>query len=299
MALTLTESAKLSQDTLQRGVIETFARSSAILELMPWMDIQGNSYAYNTESELPGIAFRGVNEGYEESTGVVNQANERLYIAGGDSDVDRFITQTRSNINNVRAIHDTMKVKSMAQKITHQIFNGDSALDPNGFDGLKKRIQGAQNILAGENGAQLTQDMLDELIDSVEGNPDALFVSKAMRRQMNALLRTSPHYSDSADNFGNPVKTYYGVPVRTIGEGDEILGFNEVAGDSENTGSIYALKFGPEQYVSGLQRGGISVRDLGELNEKPAFRTRVEWYAGMAIFNAKAAARLSGILKAQ
>ncbi|GAF22722.1 hypothetical protein JCM19047_2488 [Bacillus sp. JCM 19047] len=141
---------------------------------------------------------------------------------------------------------------------------------------------------------------MDELIDSVDGTPDALFVSKAMRRQMNALLRTSSHYTDAADNFGNPVKAYYGVPVRTIeedNEGNEILGFNEVAGSAENTGSIYAVKFGPEEYVSGLQNGGISVRDLGELNEKPVFRTRVEWYAGMAVFHPKAAARLSGILK--
>ncbi|WP_078390717.1 major capsid protein [Shouchella patagoniensis] len=302
MALTLTESAKLSQDTLQRGVIETFARSSAILELMPWMDVQGNAYAYNQEGVLPGIGFRGVNEGYEESTGIINQASESLVIAGGDSDVDRFLVQTRSNINDVRAVHDAKKVKALGLAITNQLFNGDTGVTPLGFDGFKKRITGNQNILAGEDGGQLTQDMLDELIDAVEGTPDALFVSKSMRRQMNALLRSSSHYTDTADNFGNAVKAYYGVPVRTIeqdNEGKDILGFNEVTGSSENTGSIYAVKFGPEEFVSGLQNGGISVRDLGELNEKPVYRTRVEWYTGMAVFHPRAAARLSGILKSQ
>jgi len=54
MALTLPEAAKLSTDTLQRGVIELFARNSAILEMMPWMEIQGNAYKYNQEATLPG-----------------------------------------------------------------------------------------------------------------------------------------------------------------------------------------------------------------------------------------------------
>ena len=49
MALTILESAKLSNDVLQRGVIETFARNSAIMEMLPFMEIAGNSYKYNQE----------------------------------------------------------------------------------------------------------------------------------------------------------------------------------------------------------------------------------------------------------
>src|SRR5690625_3375738 len=100
MALTLPEAAKLSTDILQRGVIETFARESAVLEMLPFMEIEGNSYRYNQEQTLPGVGFRGVNEAYDESTGVVNQLSEGLVIAGGDVDVDRFIVQTRGNVNN-------------------------------------------------------------------------------------------------------------------------------------------------------------------------------------------------------
>jgi len=301
MSLTLIEAAKLSQDTLQRGVIETFARSSAILEMMPQMDIVGNAYAYNQEGALPGIGFRDVNEGYVESTGVINPMSEKLYIAGGDVDVDRFLVQTRGNINDIRAVHTEMKAKALALAITNQYFNGDQAVNPKGFDGLKKRLTGSQVISAGTDGATLTQDMLDELIDAVEGTPDALFVSKAMRRELNKLLRASNHYVENGtDAFGRPVSTYYGVPVRVIETdqaGNEILGFNETQGAASDTGSIYAVKFGAEQYVSGLQNGGVSVRDLGELSEKPVFRTRIEWYAGMAVFHPKAAARLKGVKK--
>ncbi|MDT2287346.1 hypothetical protein P7H17_16695 [Paenibacillus larvae] len=61
---------------------------------------------------MPGVGFRGVNEGYQESTGVVNQLSEGLVIAGGDVDVDRFIVQTRGNVNDQRAIQTQMKTKA-------------------------------------------------------------------------------------------------------------------------------------------------------------------------------------------
>ncbi|QHZ58601.1 phage major capsid protein [Brevibacillus sp. NSP2.1] len=301
MALTLTEAAKLSQDTLQRGVIETFARTSSFLEMLPQMEISGNAYAYNVEGALPGVGFRDVNEGYVASEGVINPASERLYIAGGDVDVDRFIIQTRSNVNEVRAIHTDMKAKALALAITNQYFNGDQAVNAKGFDGLKKRLTGNQVISAGADGAELTITMLDELIDAVEGEPDALFVSKAMRREIKRVIQGHNGYSESQyDAFGRPVMTYGGIPIRVIETdniGNEIIGFNETQGIASNTGSIYAVKFGAEQYVSGLQNGGVSVRDLGELDEKPVFRTRIEWYAGMAVFHPRAAARLKGVLK--
>lgn len=98
MALTILESAKLSNDVLQRGVIETFARNSVIFEMLPFMEIAGNSYKYNQEGTLAGIAFRDVNAAYSESIGVINQASEGLYILGGDIDVDKFLVATRGNL---------------------------------------------------------------------------------------------------------------------------------------------------------------------------------------------------------
>jgi hypothetical protein len=301
MAITLVEASKLSNDVLQQGVIETFARNSAVLEQLPFMEIAGNSYKYNQESTLPGVGFRAVNNAYTESAGVVNQQSEGLVIAGGDVDVDRFIVQTRGNINDQRAIQTQMKVKALALTWTKAFFEGDTATDANSFDGLQKRLSGKQVLAAGANGATLTIPMLDELIDAVEGEPDVIYVSKAMRREVKKIIQGHNGYSEgSYDAFGRPVMTYGGIPIRAIetdAQGNEILGFDETQGTATTAGSVYAVKFGPEQYVSGLQNQGISVRDLGELSEKPVFRTRIEWYNGMAVFHPRAAARLKGVLK--
>jgi hypothetical protein len=302
MALTLLEAEKYSTDTLKKGVIETFARNSAVFELLPFMEIAGNSYKYNQEATLPDIAFRGVNEGYVESAGVINQLSEGLTILGGDVDVDRYLAQTRGNVNDLRAIQTEMKSKSLALEWTRSFFKGDSATNTNQFDGLEKRLVGNQVIEAGANGGALTLALLDELIDAVEGEPDVLFMSKAMRREVKKLLQASQHYIESGeDSFGRPVATYGGIPIRVIetdGAGNEILGFDETQGTGTQTASIYAVKFGADQYVSGLRNGSVNVRDLGEIDAKPVFRTRIEFYSGMAVFHPRAAARLKGITKA-
>lgn len=177
MAVTLSQAAVLSQDDLQRGVIETFIIESAVLDRIPLLEIEGNAYAYNNEATLPGVEFRAVNSAYAESTGTVNQATESLVILGGDADVDTFIAQTRSNLNDQRAVQTRMKVKAAVYKYQDAFINGDVAVDANSFDGLKKRLTGAQVISAGTNGIGVLGsddaarhaflDKLDELIAAV------------------------------------------------------------------------------------------------------------------------------------
>lgn len=306
MSLTLLESSKLSTDTMKQGVAETFVQYAPMLQFLPFMEIQGNAYKYNMEQSLPNIEFRAVNGKYTEGTGVVNPATEGLTIMGGDADVDKFQIQTQSNINNIRAIHTGMKAKAASFKFTDQFFNGDTAVTPNGFNGIKKRIVGDQVISAGTNGFDVNSqpqnkfmDLLDALSMQVDGGADALFMDKKTLQKIRSVSRELKYFAQSVDAFGKPVTTFDGIPMFAVGDngqGAKIIGHNEVTGTATNTTSVYAVKFGADEYVSGLTNGGMQVYDLGELQEKPAFRTRIEFYCGIAIFNGKAAARLSGLI---
>src|SRR4051812_9823678 len=126
MAVTLAQAAVLSNNDLQRGILETFVQESPVLDRLPLLTIQGNAYAYNTEATLPGVAFRSVNEAYTESTGTFNQLTESLVILGGDADVDRFIVQTRGNLFDQRAAQTRLKVKAASYKFQDAFFNGDT-----------------------------------------------------------------------------------------------------------------------------------------------------------------------------
>jgi hypothetical protein len=294
--LTLTEQ-NLSSDTLQRGVVSIFAQTSPVIELLPFMTIAGNSYQYNQEETLPNVDFRKVGDGYTPSSGTVKQKQESLMILGGDVDVDKFVAQTLGNINNQRAVQTNLKSKAIAKTFSQVFFKGDKAARPLEFDGLDVRIAAnSQEFVAGADGAKLTIAMLHELLDMVEGGAHVLFMSKAMRREMQKLLENQTHYIQvGKDNFGRPIEYFGDVQIRTVE--DDILGFDETQGTATNAGSIYAVKFGAQEAISGLTNGGVQVYDLGEIDAKPVYRTRIEFYCGLADFHPKAAARLKGIIR--
>ena len=304
MALTLLEAAKLSPDPLTQAVIEMFAMESDILANLPMENIPGGAVQYNREGALPGVAFRGVNESYTESTGVVNPVTDSVVIAGGDIDVDRFLIQTRGPQQ--RAVQTSMKVKSLADSWTTKFFKGDSTSDPREFDGLQSRLVGDQLFYAGttDGGDALSLAKLDELIDKVD-NPSHLLMSKAMRRRLSAAARlytVGGYVTYDLDSFGRRVMFYNDLPILVAysqNGGTEPLGFSEVGytGSTATASSIYCVSFGPGR-LGGIQNGGMSVRDLGEQDSKPVFRTRVEWYAGIALWHGRAAARLGGISNA-
>jgi hypothetical protein len=312
MAVTLAQSALLSNNQLQRGVMETFVQESSVLDRIPLEPIEGNAYAYNEEATLPGVEFRAVNAAYAESTGTVNPKTETLVILGGDADVDTFIVATRGNLNDQRAVQTRMKVKAASYKYQDAFINGDTAVDANSFDGLKKRLTGGQVISAATNGLPVLGaddaarhtflDKLDELIAAVRGNVDALYMNAGILSRLKSSARRLTMYDQTTDSFGKTIATYNGIPLIDIGtkaDGTAIIPQTETQGSSSVASSIYAVRFGADPSdggVTGLTNGGIQVKDLGEIDAKPVFRTRIEFFCGLGVFSGKAAARLSGVL---
>ena len=104
MATLLTEAAKLSNDVLYQGVIETIVKDSPLLQLLPWIEIQGNALTYNRELSLPSAEWHAVNDDWTTSPAVTfTQKTATLAILGQNADVDNYIRQTRSNIQDVES----------------------------------------------------------------------------------------------------------------------------------------------------------------------------------------------------
>lgn len=304
MSLTLIEAAKLSSgDVFRDTVVEMFPANSELLSSLPFQTIAGNALKYNREETLPGIAFRGYNESYTESTGVINPITETLHIIGGDADVDRQLVKSMGA--GVRATHVNMKVKALTQSWTEKFIKGDNATDPREFDGLQNRLTGSQVVDAGStaNGEPLKLTKLDEVIDAVD-NPTHILMNRTMKRRLSAAARlytVGGFINYELGAFGRRVMSYNDLPIITIdqdNEGNEILPFTESAASGTSTAcSIYVVSFGDGSLV-GLQNGGIEAYDLGEIDASPVYRTRIEWAAGIAMFGAKAAARLRYIADA-
>ncbi|MEE9199235.1 MAG: hypothetical protein V3U26_05505 [Dehalococcoidia bacterium] len=116
MALTLAEAAKLSNDVLLAGVIETIINDSPVLQVMPFVEIVGNSLTYNRENTAPTVSFFDVGDTWTESTPTFTQVTATLKILGGDADVDNYLSSTRSNVQDLEAAVVQLKAKAVQQK---------------------------------------------------------------------------------------------------------------------------------------------------------------------------------------
>jgi hypothetical protein len=304
MALTLDEAAKLSNDMLLQGVVETIVKDSPILQRMPFIEIVGNGLTYNQEKTLPNIDFYDVGDTWTESTPTFEQITANLKIMGGDADVDNFLKSTRSNIQDLEAAVIELKAKALRDKFEEIFVYGDASTNAKEFDGIRMLIDtktaGEQVVSMGGTGATLTLAKLDELIDAVKGGkPDILLMSRRSRRKINALVRAAGGMTETdRDRWGNFVQLWDGVP---IGVNDWILDTHVLASGLETTttggtcSTIYALQFGEGALCGLTSPGHLQVEPVGPLENKDASRTRVKWYVSLALFSSIKAAALIGV----
>src|SRR4030067_852117 len=182
MALTLAEAAKLSNDMLMQGVVETIVKDSPVLQELPFIEIVGDGLTYNQEKTLPSIDFYDVGDTWDESTPTFEQITANLKIMGGDADVDNFLKATRSNIQDLEAAVIELKAKALRTKFEEIFVYGDAAVHSKQIAGVSKHSNtgtaGGQVIAMSDTGATLPLARLDELIDAVKGDkPDMLLMS--------------------------------------------------------------------------------------------------------------------------
>lgn len=313
MAMTLAEAQAVSPDPRVPGVLSVL-NTSNVLNRTPFESISGGAFTYNQEATLPAAAFRAVNAGYTESTGTFTTATESLVILGGEYVVDRFLERTRSGgIGSLVAEQRDMKARSVQAKWSDAFFNGDTAVDANSFNGLKKRLTGGQVLSSGTNGAAINTDansrtaffnQLDNLLALVPG-ANAIYANRQVIAQIRIAFRNATINNMTTDDLtGRPIEvpTWQGIPILDAGnkaDQTQILPQTETQGTSVNASSIYAVRYTDnlgEQGVIGLTNGGLQVDPPRELETKPAILGRIEFYCGLALLGPAPAARLTGVL---
>ena len=294
MALTLAEASKLSQDMLLTGVIETIIQESPVLQVMPFIEVTGNGLIYNRENTLPSASFYDVGDEWSESTPTFTQVSVALKILGGDADIDNFLKETRSNLQDLETTVVQLKAKAVQQKFEDTFINGDATSDLNSFDGIDRLCDSGQAVSMGENGGSLTLDKLDELVDKVKGGkPDMLLMSRRSRRKLTSLSRATGGglLITDRNQFGQMVDYYDGIPIGVC----DYIADDQTVGTSEDCSTIYTVQWGEGALAGLTSTGGLQAERVGSLESKDASRIRVKWYVAIALFNALKLAKLIGV----
>lgn len=297
MPLLVEEAAKLSQDYLERGVIEEIIDQDEMFALLPFMYVNGKAYDYVREGELSEGAFLDPYEEIPEGAAKFDEVQAKLRILAGHVDVDNFLIETQSDHNPQLAVQLAAKAKALGRQFRRTLVNGDASSNRKEFEGIKRLVPAKQTLVAGLNGAAVTFTMLDELRDAVKNGTDVLMMRKGTWRAIKALLRAmngNDATSIIIPNFGKPVPAFDGTPVII----NDWMTADEVQGSSSATCSIYALRMNEADGFHGIYGGasaGLRVEEIGRLHNKDAQRWRLKWYAGTVLRATHSVARLKGI----
>jgi hypothetical protein len=306
-SLTLVEAAKIQQNPLIQGVIESIVTVNQIYAFWPFDQIVGNALLYTRENAIGGVAPVGVGGGANaipagaKTPATFTPVTTPLKALIGDALVDHFIETTMSNNNDQRGVQVASKAKGLGREYQRQLILGDSAVDPLEFDGLDKLMPAAQSF--DKNSAVYSFEILDELMSNVKAKDGAvdffMMNDEAIRKHLTILRALGganiTEVITMPDGTTRNMLGYRGVPIFrndwipvTISSSDRIT-------------SIYAGDFDDGSRKTGIagltssSQNGIFVSFVGEAEDSNDTITRLRFYSSMAIFSELGIARATEV----
>jgi hypothetical protein len=304
MPVTLAQAKLNATDDIDVKIIDEFTKSSDVLSRITFDDVvsgAGNgatlTYGYTRQITQRAAAFRAINAEYTPTEITKQRYTVDLKPLGGSFQIDRVLNRVAAAAETAFQMRELLKASSA--KFQDEFFNGDTAVDANGFDGLSKTLTGSTTeYLPLSNGVtagylDLTGSAMDTQLEALQflehidawlglldGTPDALYVPRKLRGKLKVVASLAGLYSITRDNVGNTYDTYNGIPIinpgTKPGSATDILALNTrdadaggAGGNITNLADIYAVRYG----LDGVH--GVSMGDGQPLVNKwlPDFST--------------------------
>ena len=313
MAVTLAQARLNVTDDLQAGIIDEFAKSSYILNNIPFADVVSPvgggatlTYAYTRQITQPTADFRKINAEYTTHEVQKQRYTTDLKVFGGAFEIDRVIAGMGGIVDEV-AWQSAQKVKAASALFSDTIINGNSSVDEDVFDGLDVALTGSDTEVTTNidlsTSANVTSnymaflDILDEFLSKLDGAPSALLMNGNMAAKLRAVARRASMYQTTKDNYGRQVEMYGNIPFVDLGakpgSNDPIV----ATAVSGGTSPIYAVRFGMDAFHAISMAGQPPVKIwLPDFTTAGAVKKgEVEMVAGCALKTTKSCGVLRGV----
>lgn len=324
MPITLQEAKVGMADYVDQTVIDTFQRSSLLLDKLTFDNAispgtGGSTLAYGyTQLKTPATAgVRAINAEYTANEAKREKKTTQAVIMGGAFQVDRVLQNTSGAIDEL-AFQLEQKIKAVANEFHYLVINGKAsgtagAGKPDGtFDGLAKMLSGTSNEIASEvdvstadlmtKNAQAFLDEVDYLLSQVDG-ANMLMMNGKMLTKFRGIARRAGYYNRAKDDAGRYIETYNDVPIVNLGKYYNGTASVDAVADTAATSSalgksdIYAVSLGLDGFHGISPTGtGMVQSYMPDMTQPGAVKTgEVELVAGVVLKNTLKAGVLKGI----
>lgn len=324
MPITLQEAKVGMADHVDQSVIDTFQRSSLLLDKLTFDNAispgtGGSTLTYGyTQLKTPATAgVRAINAEYTANEAKREKKTASAVIMGGSFQVDRVLQNTSGAVDEL-AFQLEQKIKAVANEFHYLVINGKAAGaagagKPDGtFDGLAKMLSGTSNEIGSEvdvstadlmtKNAQAFLDEIDALLSQVDG-ANMLMMNGKMLTKFRGIARRAGYYERTKDDAGRVIETYNGVPIVDLGKYFNGTTAVDAVADTAATASalgksdIYAVSLGLDGFHGISPTGtGVVQSYMPDMAQPGAVKTgEVELVAGVVLKNTLKAGVLKGI----
>lgn len=313
MPITLTEAKVGMADKVDQNVIDTFRRSSLLLDnlvfdnaISPGTGGSTLTYGYIQLKTPSTAAIRTINNEYTAGEAKREEKTAKAVIMGGKFQIDRVLIGTAGAVDEL-AFQAEQKIKATSNEFHNLVINGNSTSDSKQFDGLDKLLTGAETEITSEvdvstsakmdSGYNALLDEVDAFLSTLEGKPTMLLMNEKMLTKMRSAARRAGYYNRSRDEFGRIVETYNDIPMVDVGKYYDGTNTVDIIPNTAGKTDIYAITIGLDAF-HGISPTGSKVISsyMPDLNAPGAVKDgEVELVAGVVLKNTNKAGVLRGI----
>ena len=323
MAITLAEAKVGMADKVDQKVVDTFRRSSLLLDklvfdnaISPGTGGSTLTYGYIQLKTPSTAAVRQINSEYTAGEAKREEKTTKAVVMGGKFQIDRVLIGTAGAVDEL-AFQTEQKVKATANYFNNLVINGNKASSGTGvlntFDGLDKLLTGTETeitsavdvsteALMNANYNALL-DEVDGFLSALDGKPSMLLMNNKMLSKMRSAARRAGYYSKTRDEFGRQVETYNDIPMYDMGKyyngtnTVDIIPETAASTSAEGKTDIYAVTIGLDGFHGVSPTGSKVINSyMPDLTKPGAVKDgEVELVAGIALKNTNKAGVLRGI----
>ena len=323
MAITLAEAKVGMADKVDQKVVDTFRRSSLLLDKMvfdnaisPGTGGSTLTYGYIQLKTPSTAAVRQINSEYTAGEAKREEKTTKAVVMGGKFQIDRVLIGTAGAVDEL-AFQTEQKVKATANYFNNLVINGNKASSGTGvlntFDGLDKLLTGTETEITStvdvstealmNSNYNALLDEVDGFLSALDGKPSMLLMNNKMLSKMRSAARRAGYYSKTRDEFGRQVETYNDIPMYDMGKyyngtnTVDIIPETAATTSAEGKTDIYAVTIGLDGFHGVSPTGSKVINSyMPDLSKPGAVKDgEVELVAGVALKNTNKAGVLRGI----
>ena len=310
--VTLADLLKRSNQPLERGIVRAYLEQSPYLNNWPIDTTGALSGKGRRRATAPaGAGNRLINEAFTSAVTHTEQYQWGLSIYGTYVDIDTMLLSEPGGVEE-QSEQVSAQTQGLAQQIANDLINGDEAVNPKAFSGLKsimstlparQTIDGAgldldsaaDRATNGRALLSLIETAIQRVKQGTGQNPGLILCGDDMQIILGDVARalTGAGWWNTTKDGDRTVTTLFGIPL-------EPTGFNQagnqiIAADHDGTyTSMYFLRLG-QDYCHLKQKAKLMVGKPQLLDDQVTSRIKIEWALAPFVKNDFAVCRLKGL----